>query len=74
MCDIELSETDYNICLQAVTKCHLLNGWVKAGLDVRLNAKTFGFAAMTDDEEFALITKLWKQSELAWLKEQPMEI
>jgi len=70
----EMSETDYNICMQAVIKCHLLRGWVDAGLVCTLTPKTFGFVTLTDEEEHVLIEKLYKRAQLAWLREQPKEI
>lgn len=66
---IEFTETEYAIMMSAITKCHLLNRYVKAGLDVRLNPKNFGFVEMTDDEESALISKLNDAAQLAWLRE-----
>jgi hypothetical protein len=70
MCE-ELSETDYNICMMAVMKCHLLNTYVKSGIQMNpLTEKNFGFAEMTDEEESALINKLHKASELSWLRSQ----
>jgi hypothetical protein len=66
---IEFTEHEYAIMMAAVTKCHLLNSYVKAGLDVRLNPKNFGFVEMTDDEEYALISKLNDAAQIAWLKE-----
>lgn len=69
--DITLSELDYNICMMAVMKCHLLNTYVKAGVQMcPLTTKNFGFAEMTDEEESLLVEKLFRNSELAWLREQ----
>jgi hypothetical protein len=66
---ITFTEHEYAIMMSAIVKCHLLNSYVKAGVDVRLNPKNFGFAEMTDDEESALISKLHDASQIAWLKE-----
>lgn len=66
---IEFSEKEYTTMMSAIAKCHLLNSYVKAGLDVRLNPKNFGFIEMTDDEEFMLISKLNDAAQIAWLKE-----
>jgi hypothetical protein len=65
----ELTEDDLNICIKAVAKCQVINSHVKSGLTVTLTDKTFGFVDMSDDEELALIEKLNKAKELAWLKE-----
>jgi hypothetical protein len=70
----DLTETDYNICMMAIGKCHLLQRAVKAGLPCNLTKDNFGFPEMTADEEYALITKLYRASELAWLRSQPKEI
>lgn len=70
----ELTEIEYNICMMAVMKCHFLNTLVKSGLELTpLTKKNFGFAEMTDEEESALIDKLHKHSELAWLKKQKVK-
>ena len=66
---INFTEREYVIMMSAIIKCHLLNSYVKAGLDVRLNPKNFGFIEMTDDEENALVSKLNDAAQIAWLKE-----
>jgi hypothetical protein len=66
--NINLSDTDYNICIMAVIKCNLLWRAVKAGLPVNLTDKCFGFVDLSDEEEDLLITKLYANSELAWLR------
>jgi hypothetical protein len=66
---IDFTEKEYCIMMSAIIKCHLLNSYVKAGLDVRLNPKNFGFVEMTDDEETVLVSKLNDAAQLAWLKE-----
>jgi hypothetical protein len=69
--DLGLSEDEYYICAMAIIKCHLLNKYVKAGLDVRLTPKNFRFHDMTDDEENKLVEKIYYNSELKWLQNQP---
>ena len=64
----ELTEQEYEICLQAVVKCHLLRSYVKSGLHVTLTDKNFGFAEITDEEETVLINKLNNAAKIAWLK------
>jgi hypothetical protein len=68
--ETELSEIDFNICMLAVMKCHLLHQVVEIGLPCSLNSKNFGFPELTDEEESVLIEKLYKASQLAWLKTQ----
>lgn len=65
----DLTEEDYEICIRAITKCQLLNSYVKSGLPYTVTDKNFGFADLTKDEETILIDKLRKASKLAWLKE-----
>jgi hypothetical protein len=71
MSETELSKTDYNICIMAVRKCHLLWKAVKAGLPlVPLTERNFGFVDMSDEEEHELFMKLYNNAQIAWLKEQ----
>lgn len=71
MSDITMSEKDYIICMMAVEKCHLLWKFIKSGVQMLpLTDKNFGFVEMTDEEEDELFQKLYKNSELAWLREQ----
>lgn len=65
---IEFTENEYVTMMSAIAQCHSLNRYVKAGLDVRLNPKNFEFVEMTDDEVFALISKLYDAAQIAWLK------
>lgn len=66
---IEFTEKEYTMMMSAIIKCSILNRYVKAGLDVKLNPKNFGFVDLTLDEEEILISKLNDASQLAWLKE-----
>lgn len=71
MSDITMSEKDYIICMMAVEKCHFLRKCIKSGIHMRpLDNKNFGFVEMSDEEEDELFQKLYKNSELAWLREQ----
>jgi hypothetical protein len=73
--NIELTEVEYNICMMAVMKCNLLWKAIQAGLPlVPLTDKNFGFPTMTQEEESELVEKLYQNSELAWLRNQPKEI
>jgi hypothetical protein len=70
--ELELTEVEYNICLMAVLKCNLLHEITKSNLPmVPLTTKNFGFPDLTDEELDTLTNKLCKNSELAWLKNQP---
>ena len=64
-----LTEIEYNICMLAVIKCHMLQGWINAGLPVNLTKKNFGFPDMSHDEEEILVQKLYENSQIAWLRE-----
>jgi hypothetical protein len=67
--DINLTERDYTTLMSALIKVRLLNGWVQAGLDVKLTPKNFGFIEMTNEEEWELVQKLYANAQIAWLKE-----
>jgi phage terminase Nu1 subunit (DNA packaging protein) len=72
--NLELTEVEYNICLMAVRKCNFLWRCVKADVQmVPLTKKNFGFPDLTNEELDNLTEKLYKNSELAWLRDQPKE-
>jgi len=69
---LELTQVEYNICMMAVMKCNLLWRLVKADVQmVPLTKKNFGFPDLTEEEIETLTEKLYKNSELAWLRDQP---
>jgi hypothetical protein len=73
--DYTLTEVEYNICMLAVMKCNLLWKFVKAEVQmVPLTKRNFGFPDLTEEELDTLIEKLYKNSELAWLRSQRSEL
>ena len=66
----ELTERECSICMSALVKCCILEGYLNAGLPVTLTKKNFGFPEMTSDEEEALVQKLHDYAQIAWLKER----
>jgi hypothetical protein len=66
----ELTEEDLSICMLAVMKCDLLRRVVEVGLPCSLTSKNFGFPQLTEEEKSILIEKLYRNSQVAWLKTQ----
>ena len=72
-CETDLSEKECALLMGALIKCHLLHTWVKAGLKVELTSKNFNFPDLTDDEEMEIVEKIYRISQLAYLKEHKNE-
>lgn len=67
--NIALTEKDCSTLMLALVKVRILYNAAKAGLDVKITPKNFGFPEMTDEEEWELVQKLYANSQIEWLKE-----
>lgn len=70
MTELELTEEQYCLCINAIIKCKLLSDIVKHDLPCNLTSKNFRFPEITSDEESELVIKLHQLSQIAFLRSQ----